>query len=212
MNRLAGQSLFNFSFRILGTFIAMCASLVVYYIVDGHTAGVLVFEYIWICCCFYIVVKYPRFIVIGMISSVTSVLIIGYELQVEKLGVVVATSNQQAYYPIYELGPYRLAAVAGGLFVAFIWTLFPYPITEHSEIRRDLGMTLYLLANHYTIVHETIGSRVRGDEGNPDSDSSPARKLEKARLNAYSRGNVVIARMKLNSAFQGWQVSRSSTR
>lgn len=32
-------------------------------------------------------------------------------------------SNGQPAYPTYELAPYRLATVAAGLFVAFIWTI-----------------------------------------------------------------------------------------
>lgn len=207
MNRLAGQSVFNFLIRVAGTFVAMVASYVIYYIVDGHTAGVLVFEYIWICCAFWVVVKKPKYVVVGIISAITTVLIIGYELQVQKIGVVLSTSNYQAYYPIYLLAPYRLACVAGGLFVAFIWTVFPFPISEHSEIRKDLGAGLFALANFYAIVHETVGSRVRGDEGNPDDKSSPGRQLEKARLDVFAKEVLLLQNLKVNSGFQTWQIS-----
>lgn len=122
---IAGQSVFNFFVRVFGSAVSMAATFVVWYIVDGQTAGVLVFEFIWIFCCFWVLVKRPRFVVVAIISSITSVLIVGYELQVRKIGVQVAISNFQLYYPIYELAPYRLACVAGGLFVAFIWTIFP---------------------------------------------------------------------------------------
>jgi len=207
MNRMAGQSVFNFVLRVGGTFVAMCASFVVYYIVNGHTAGVLVFEFIWITCAYWIVVKKPKLVVVGIISAVTSVLIIGYELQVEKIGVVLSTSNYQAYYPIYVLAPYRLACVAGGLFVAFIWTIFPYPISEHSEIRKDLGAGLFSLANFYAIVHETVGARIRGDEGDPADKCSPGRRLEKARLDVYGRQVQLVQNLKVNSGFQKWSVS-----
>lgn len=80
MTRLSGQSLFNFIVRIFGTALATVITFVIWYIVDGKAAGVLVFEFIWIFCAFWIVVKRPRFIVVGIISSVTSVLIIGYEV------------------------------------------------------------------------------------------------------------------------------------
>jgi len=105
MNRMAGQSVYNFVLRVGGTFIAMCASLVVYYIVDGHPAGVLVFEFIWIACAYWVVVKKPKLVIVGIIAAVTSVLIIGYELQVKKIGIVLSTSNYQAYYPPYLLAP-----------------------------------------------------------------------------------------------------------
>ena len=95
MNRLAGQSLFGFCLRVIGTAIAMVGSFLVYYIVDGHRAGVLVLEYIWICSAFYIIIKLPKFLPVGIIAAITSVLIIGYELQVDKIGVVLSESNRQ---------------------------------------------------------------------------------------------------------------------
>lgn len=84
MNRLSGQSVFNFILRIGGTALAVVVTFIVWYIVDGKTAGVLVFEFIWVFGAFWIVVKRPRFIVVGIISSVTSVLIIGYEVRLSR--------------------------------------------------------------------------------------------------------------------------------
>lgn len=207
MNRLAGQSIFNFLLRVTGTFVAMVASYVVYYIVDGHTAGVLVFEFIWIACAYWIVVKKPKYVVVGIISAVTSVLIIGYELQVKKIGVVLSESNYQGYYPVYILAPYRLACVSGGLLVAFIWTFFPYPVSEHSEIRKDLGAGLFSLANYYAIVHETVGARVRGEEGDLEDKTSPGRRLEKARLQVYAQQVQLVQNLKVNSGFGNWQIN-----
>jgi hypothetical protein len=105
-------------------------SIVIWYIVDQKTAGVIVFLWLFIFIEMYGFLKYPRFIPIWLVCIVTQVLIIGYELEVRQLGVAQATSNGQPYYPIYLLGPYRLACVAGGSFVAFFWTIFPYPISD----------------------------------------------------------------------------------
>ncbi|KAK3069449.1 hypothetical protein LTR53_012208 [Teratosphaeriaceae sp. CCFEE 6253] len=132
MSPTAGQSVRGFLLRVFGTFIAMCLAWVAYYIVDGQTAGVLVFYFVALHTGVYIVSKYPQYIPVGMITQVTITLILGYELQVRKVGIQVATSNGQAYFPIYELAPIRLATVSGGLFLAWIWTIFPFPITEHS--------------------------------------------------------------------------------
>lgn len=49
----------------------MCTSLVIWYIVDGHPAGVLVFVFVFIFVEFYFLMKYSRFIVVAMISIVT---------------------------------------------------------------------------------------------------------------------------------------------
>ena len=87
--------------------IAMCTSLVIWYIVDGHPAGVLVFTFVFVFVEFYFLMRYPRFVVVALISIVTQgnfdspslfeitahipqVLIIGYELEVKKIGKVVS--------------------------------------------------------------------------------------------------------------------------
>lgn len=44
-------------------------------------------------------IKFPRFTPAVMIMMVTQVLIIGYELQVRKLGVQVAASSGQPFFP-----------------------------------------------------------------------------------------------------------------
>lgn len=69
----------QFALRILGTAIAMVASYIIWYIVDGRTAGVLVFLWLWMFCAFYVLLKTPKLIIVGLISAVTAILIIGYE-------------------------------------------------------------------------------------------------------------------------------------
>lgn len=49
----------------------MCTSLVIWYIVDGHPAGVIVFVFVFIFVEFYFLMKYPRFTVVAIISIVT---------------------------------------------------------------------------------------------------------------------------------------------
>jgi hypothetical protein len=209
MTPSAGQSLFSFVLRLTGTFFAMVTSFIIWYIVDGHTAGVLVFFWFFVAWGFFIVLKYPRFIQVGMIYSVTNTLIIGYELQVRKIGVQRSETNGQAYYPIYELAPYRLATVAAGIFVAWIWTIFPYPISEHSELRRNLGSSLYLLANYYSVVIETVKFRIRGDFHDFDAigeKQNPAKKLEKIRQTVFSKSVLVLQGLRTHSDFIRYDV------
>lgn len=89
MTTTAGSGVFGFIGRVAGTCkpaptsvlevklipfflaIAMCTSLVIWYIVDGHPAGVLVFIFIFIFVEFYFLMKYPRFVVVAMISIIT---------------------------------------------------------------------------------------------------------------------------------------------
>ncbi|KAK8241927.1 hypothetical protein HDK77DRAFT_393852 [Phyllosticta capitalensis] len=207
MSPTAGQSLFSFALRIIGTFGAMIASLVVWYIVDGHTPGVLVFYWLAAGGYIYIILKKPRYVIIGMISIMTLTTIIGYELSVKKIGKTVAESNGQPYYAVYLLAPYRLATVCGGLAVAFLWTFFPYPISEHSELRSQLGGALYLLANYYSIVHETFRARVRGEEGDLKSKSSPGHKMQKQRLKVYSKQLLLLNNLRATAEFQKWELA-----
>lgn len=70
----------------------------------------------------------------AVIALVTAVLIIGYELQVRTIGLEIATANGQPAYPTYELAPYRLATVVGGLFVG----LYVYQCLKHHSAASDL--------------------------------------------------------------------------
>ncbi|QDS77146.1 hypothetical protein FKW77_001332 [Venturia effusa] len=206
MTPTAGQSLFSFVLRILGTVIAMITAFLVWYIPDSKTPGVLVFLWFFSSIGIYIPLKKPQFAIIGIISIVTTTLIVGYELEVRKIGRAAATSNGQTFYPVYILGPYRLAAVAGGLLVAFIWTVFPYPISEHSILRQSLGGALYLLANYYSIIHETVQARVRNDEGDPEDKQSPGHRLSKMRLKVFAKQMQILTSLKTYSNFIQWEI------
>ncbi|CAI7659091.1 unnamed protein product [Penicillium glandicola] len=206
MSPTSGQSIFSFVLRIFGTFLAMVACLLIWYIPGQTTPGIIVFLFIFVSIAFYIPIKMFRFRAVGIISIITTSMIIGYELQVRRLGEAVATSNGQPFYPIYLLAPYRLAVVAGGIAVAFIWTFFPYPISEHSVLRQSLGASLYLLANYYSIIHETISGRMRGDEGEYLLKSSAGRKLEKARHKVFSKQMLMLAGLRTYSGFLRWEV------
>lgn len=91
------------------------------------------------------------------------------------------------------------------MFVAFIWTFFPYPITERSQLRKDLGASLYLLANFYSVVHTTVRTRLRGEEGNPEDKLSPGNRLEKVRTKVYSKQMALLGGLREHSAYTSWE-------
>jgi hypothetical protein len=206
MTPTAGQSISSFFLRVVGTVFSMVCSIVLWYIPDGHTAGVIVLLFIFLAIPMYIPIKKPRLAMLGMISMVTTTMIIGYELEVRKIGEKAATATGQTFYPIYILGPYRLAAVACGLLVAFIWTVFPFPISEHSLLRENLGAVLYLLANYYSIIHETVAARTRGDERVVTGTTSAGRRLEKARHKVFSKQILMLNNLQTYSAFLNWEI------
>lgn len=202
MTAHAGQSIFQFLLKVVGTLVAMCASLVIWYMCDKKPAAIIPVFYPYLCCGFYILIKFPKYAIVALLSMVTAIIILGYELQVGELGVKLATSNGQPYYPIYELAPYRLVTVVGGLFVAFIWTYFPYPVTTHTTLRKDLGSTLYLLANFYSCVDSTIDMRLKtGVKGVPTKKKSPSYKLDKARHKVFSKVVIMLTKLREHSEF-----------
>ena len=205
MTPTSGAALFSFLLRIVGTLIAMLTSWLMWYIPGQQTAGIIVFVWVFVALSFYIPLKRMDLMIAGIISVVTSVMIVGYELEVRKLGRARAESNGQPAYPIYVLGPYRLATVIGGIFVAFLWTFFPYPITEHSALRQKLGGALYLSANFYSIMHETVMARIRGDEGDLTDKTSPGAKLEKARNKVFAKQMLTLQGLKMHSKMIDWE-------
>ncbi|CZR57246.1 uncharacterized protein PAC_07136 [Phialocephala subalpina] len=205
MTMTSGQSLFGFFGRVAGTAISMVLAIVCWYIVNQHTAGIIVFLWLFIFLEMYFFLKFPRFIPVFLVSIVTLVLIIGYELQVRVIGLAASESSGQPYYPIYELAPYRLACVAGGSFVAFVWTIFPYPLSDKGWLRRDLGSTLYLLANFYSVVHSTIGARMHDREGDMNLKSSPGKSLEKSRHKIFGKLLLLIPSLKQHADWQKWE-------
>ncbi|MCJ1389451.1 hypothetical protein MMC18_002308 [Xylographa bjoerkii] len=201
MTMTAGSGVFGFIGRVVGTFISVCTSLIIWYVAGGTgvPAGVLVLLYFFIFVEIYFMLSYPKYTVVVMISMVTQVLILGYELQVQKVGIAAAETTGQAYYQLYLLAPYRLACVTGGCAVAFFWTFFPFPITASSTLRRQLGESLYLLANYYSCVHTTIRMRVEGAGGNLEDKMSPCRRLEKARNQILNKELALFAQLRQHS-------------
>ncbi|KAI3396153.1 hypothetical protein diail_416 [Diaporthe ilicicola] len=183
MTQTSGQSTFGFLLRVGGTFIAMVNCFIIYYIVDYKVPGIFVFLWLFIFIEYYFFFKYPQFIPAAMICIVTQVLILGYELQTNLLGVTASESSGQPYYPLYELAPYRLATVAAGAFVAFFWTVFPSPFSDRTWLRKDLSATLYLLANYSSVVHTTMKATMTGTIGDMEIPGTPAHNLFKMHAN-----------------------------
>ncbi|OQO12602.1 hypothetical protein B0A48_02064 [Cryoendolithus antarcticus] len=207
MSRLSGQSTYNFILRVGGTAVAMVGSYIIWYIVDGKTAGAIVFLWLWMTCAFYLVLKVPKLIIVGILSIVTSVLIIGYELQTKAIGIAASESNGQPFYPTYLLAPYRLATVAAGLLVAWVWTIFPYPVSENSELRKDLGASMYLLANFATLAREMIKSRLKDGTGDETVKGTHGYRLEKSRNEVFTKNLMLLNEMRMNSAFSKFNFS-----
>ena len=99
MTMTSGQSMLGFFGRIAGTALAMVTSMVIWYIVDEKTPGVIIMLWFFIFVEMYFFLKFPRFLPIWLVAIVTQVLIVGYELQVGKIGIAASAASGQPYYP-----------------------------------------------------------------------------------------------------------------
>ncbi|RMZ77624.1 hypothetical protein DV738_g4309, partial [Chaetothyriales sp. CBS 135597] len=206
MDRHTGRGIFGFIFRAIGTTIAMVASIVIWYIGDGHAGAIIPVFFLYLTACMWYLLKFPSMITVAIISQVTVVLIIGYELQDEKLGRHATESNGQPYYKIYILAPYRLATVLVGLGTSAFWTFFPYPFTTHSMIRNDLGKALYLLGNYYACAHTTIYTRLStGSLSAEMVRGKPLYQLAKARHKVFGKGVTLLTSLRQYLDFSKWE-------
>lgn len=106
---------------------------------------------------------------------------------------------------IYTLAPYRLATVAGGCLVAFIWTIFPSPLTERFWLRRDLASTLYLLANYFSVIDESLKMRLRDTGSDPTTKHCPAARLRKHRQRLFGKLNLLLPSLMQHATFQKFE-------
>ncbi|KAK3989450.1 hypothetical protein QBC44DRAFT_327370 [Cladorrhinum sp. PSN332] len=205
MTMTSGQSFFGFLCRVGGTVVAMVFSLIIWYVVNGRTAGAIVFLWFFTFIDYYFFLKFPRFIPAIMIIIVTQVLIIGYELQTVTIGRELSERTGQPFYPTYLLASYRLACVAGGSLVAFFWTIFPSPLTDRTWLRRDLSATLYLVANYFGVISSTLRSNLDGTAGDISTPGTPAHHLHKIGRKIFGKVMMLIPSMSQHSEWQRWE-------
>ncbi|KAE8381971.1 hypothetical protein BDV26DRAFT_300451 [Aspergillus bertholletiae] len=205
MSPTSGQSMFGFMARIVATAISLVLSLIVWYIVDQKTPGVIVFLYLANVFEFYFYVNVPQYFGASIISIVTLNVIVGYELQVRKLGVEVATSNGQPYYPIYLFGPYKLATVAAGCAISFFWVIFPYPITAKSTLRKSVGRALFVLAKFYSCMHTTVELWLNDELGNRQDTRSARFQLETSQHKIFKEEMMLLNQLRMHSHFSAYE-------
>ncbi|PWW80177.1 hypothetical protein C7212DRAFT_273804 [Tuber magnatum] len=182
MSPTSGASLIGFVGKILATAIATALALLNWYIVDGITAGVISFMWFFIAIQFYLVIKRPTMIQSSLTALVTHIIIICYELQVRKIGDEASTRSGQPILSINEIGPHRLLVTLGGLCVAMIFTILPYPTTTRSLIRSSVSSSLFLLARTYSTTFSLLQLRIHGTAGDESNKNSPGRRYEKTHV------------------------------
>ncbi|TLS26424.1 hypothetical protein PpBr36_04939 [Pyricularia pennisetigena] len=214
MTQTSGQSVFGFFCRIIGSLIAMACSLLAWYIADAKTPGVIVLMWLFIFVEYYFFIKYPQIIPAVIVCVISEVLIVGYEFQVQVIGLEASERMGQPYYPTFLIAPYRVATVAAGCLVAFFWTIFPSPFTDRTWLRRDLSATLYLLANYFSAISQTVRLQLAEEDevvrapADPHSDKqTPAHHLARVRHKIFGKLMVLLPSLGTHARWQRWEPS-----
>ncbi|CAZ85468.1 unnamed protein product [Tuber melanosporum] len=207
MSPTSGASLIGFVGRVAGTVIATVLALINWYIVDGITPGVISFLWFFVAIEFYFVIKHPTLIQSTLTALVTHIIIVCYELQVRKIGNEVSARGGQPVLSINEIGPHRLLVTIGGLCVAMIFTIFPYPTTTRSLIRTSVSSSLFLLARTYSITLSLLQLRIHGTAGDESDKNSPGRRYEKARVKLLTESFLANDSLRSQIEFTGYEPS-----
>jgi len=153
------------------------------------------------------VIKFPKFFSVWFVALITTIVMIANELQVRQLGAETVSKSGQAVYAPYIIFPYRLAIVTLGVVVAYFWTLFPYPLSEHSELREEVAKSMYILANFSKCTQQTILARLHGISGDLDDKTSPGFHLQAARRRIFRKYQTMSTSAKTYYTFLDWEFS-----
>jgi hypothetical protein len=134
-------------------------------------------------------------------SFTTFLLIIGYALEVSKIGLATIESTGQKYFPVYELAPFRILVTEIGVFLAFIFTVFPFPITSRDVLRRDVARQFHLLSNLYSLTRAKIGMKVE------TAGAATSARLEKLMQKEFFKIIALSGVCKQNFVFTSWEPS-----
>ncbi|KAJ4257963.1 hypothetical protein NW762_008100 [Fusarium torreyae] len=204
-NMSAGQSGVSYILRILGSFAALIICYLVWYIPDGHTAGVIVFMWFAAFLQMYFLLRWPRYIIGWLVVFITEVLSIGYETQVNKIGVERATSAGVIYYKPYSVVAVRVACVLWGTCASIFFTYLPYPITARGILRKNMAAVMHLVGNYHTVVHTTLKARLRGTEGDMADKGSRGHLLSRTRRAMFNKTMVLNSAVKHNVYLQKYE-------
>ena len=72
-------------------------------------------------------------------------------------------------------------------------------------MRRDLAVTLYLLANYFSVINETLKSKLNGTGGDRNVKGTPAHQLAKHRTRLFGKLMLLLPSLKQHADFQRWE-------
>ena len=153
----------------------------------------------------YFLLRWPRYIIGWLVVFITEVLSIGYETQVNKIGVEAATSAGVIYYKPYSVVAVRVACVLWGTCASIFFTYLPYPITARGILRKNMAAVMHLVGNYHTVVHTTLKARLRGTEGDMTDKESRGHLLSRTRRAMFNKTMVLNSSVKHNVYLQKYE-------
>jgi hypothetical protein len=97
--------------------------------------------------------------------------------------------------------------VLAGLFVAFIFTIFPSQISEHKILRQKVEKSLRLLASYSNYVSATLNHRLRSPDENHTETMSRDSILKARRNSILFQELGLLSEMRQISVMVPWEVS-----
>lgn len=155
----------------------------------------------------YFLIRWPKYIIGWLVVLITEVLSIGYELQVKKLTIPVATSQGTYWFPPYYVAAMRVACVLWGTGASIFFTYLPYPITARGILRKDMGIIMHLLASYHAVIHTTIKVRLHNNDVDTNSTQSHGHVLSLARKAMFNKIIVLSSFAKHNIYLQKYEPS-----
>jgi hypothetical protein len=89
--------------------------------------------------------------------------------------------------------------------VAFIWTIFPSPLTDRMWLRRDLSASLYLLANFFSVVNSSLKANLHQNGGDEDVEGTPSYRLKELRTKLFGKLMLLLPSLEQHARFQKWE-------
>ncbi|KAL7273891.1 hypothetical protein RUND412_003221, partial [Rhizina undulata] len=97
----------------------------------------------------------------GLITEI--MIMFSYEVQVRKLGPVHSAASGQPVLEIDHIGPQCLLLTLAGVVIAYIFTIFPFPVTTRCLIRRSVSTSLHVMSQTYTSATTPLHARLHAD-------------------------------------------------
>ncbi|PHH92182.1 hypothetical protein CDD83_8568 [Cordyceps sp. RAO-2017] len=197
----------RFLWALFAMLLSMAPSYIIWYIVDQKTAGILVFLAVWFAVLGYLSTKFPQLNSAWMVATIAAIVMVANELQVRKLGKATVEMDGQVVYAPYIIFPYRLAIVSLGVCTAYFWTIFPYPLSEHTELRNEVAKSMYLLANYSMCIRQTILSHLQKTSGDVNDKTSPGYHLQTVRRRIFRQYQTLSTSAKGYFKSVDWEFS-----